>query len=252
MNSVIFSDCFSFIEINLDRYHHTDNRHGAPQHYIAYMKKGRAKIVSEEITLDVEEGDIFYIPMGLSYQSYWYGEPRIDFHSYGFSFFPDSDNKSFVLQKFNCRNEIKERIISLPLNSHRISSAALGELYSVLALLIPDMQTAKTGKAEQQYREIRRFMYRNPESRAFEIAKNCGISESRLYTVCKTVAGKTPLELKQEILLQKAKILLTTTDKSVQEISDTLGFSSTSYFRKALKKQCAMTPREIRKNAVIV
>ena len=114
------------------------------------------------------------------------------------------------------------------------------------------VRAEKAGKTEQQYREIRRFIYDHPESRASEIARNCGISESTLYSVCKSASGQTPLEIKQQILLDKARLLLTTTDKIVQEISDILGFSSTSNFRKALRKQCDMTPKEIRKNAAIV
>jgi transcriptional regulator GlxA family with amidase domain len=44
--------------------------------------------------------------------------------------------------------------------------------------------------------------------------------------------------------------MLTTTNKSVQEISDILGFSSTSYFRKILKLYTDKTPLKIRKEAV--
>ncbi|MBQ4116900.1 MAG: helix-turn-helix domain-containing protein [Clostridia bacterium] len=50
-----------------------------------------------------------------------------------------------------------------------------------------------------------------------------------------------------EILCEKAVTLLTTTDKSVQEISDMHGFSSTSYFRKILYRYTNNTPRDIRK-----
>ena len=252
LNSIIFSDCFRFAKICLDKYHHTDNRHGSPQHYIAYMKKGHARIVSQSRSIEVNEGDIFYIPMGLGYQSYWYGEPEIVFHSYGFSFFPDCESESFLLQKLVCNEELKNKIVSLPMNQRKVSSFVLSELYGILAELIPTMQTEKAGKTEQQYREIRRFIYDHPESRASDIARNCGISESTLYSVCKSASGQTPLEIKQQILLDKARLLLTTTDKSVQEISDILGFSSTSYFRKALRKQCDMTPKEIRKSAAIV
>ncbi|MBE6762725.1 MAG: AraC family transcriptional regulator, partial [Ruminococcaceae bacterium] len=60
---------------------------------------------------------------------------------------------------------------------------------------------------------------------------------------------KTPNQFRNEILCEKAISLLTTTNKSVQEISDTLNFSSTSYFRKILKAHTGKTPLEIRKKS---
>jgi AraC-like DNA-binding protein len=81
------------------------------------------------------------------------------------------------------------------------------------------------------------------------VAAYCHVSTSGLYSIFKKQLGKTPNELHAEILCEKAVSLLSTTDKSVQEISDTLGFSSTSYFRKILKKHTGKAPLEIRKEA---
>ncbi len=70
MNSILTYDAFRFYEINLHKYQHTDNRSGAPDHYIAIMNKGYCRLVSDNQTIEIDEGDAFYIPMGLSYQSY--------------------------------------------------------------------------------------------------------------------------------------------------------------------------------------
>lgn len=252
MNSIIFSDCFRFIEISLYKYHHTDNRRGSPQHYIAYMEKGNCRLVSSEHTVEVREGDIFYIPMGLGYQSYWYGNSEIRFHSYGFSFFPDAEHRNYILQKINCDSALKERVATIPMMQQAIDSRTLGEFYSILAELRPLMKTEPTGRDEHIYRLARKYIYDDPEARASELARLCGISETTLYSACKRASGKTPNGIRQEILSEKAALLLTSTDRSVQEISDMLGFSSTSYFRKMLKRETGKSPREIRKNSVIV
>lgn len=67
-----------------------------------------------------------------------------------------------------------------------------------------------------------------------DVSAYCEISESGLYPIFQRVFQKTPLEIKQEILCEKAVQLLTTTDLSVEEISNRLLFSSSSYFRKVL------------------
>ena len=75
--------------------------------------------------------------------------------------------------------------------------------------------------------------------------------EEALYTAFKR-HGSTPNQTRQELLVRKAKQLLTTTDSSVQEISDQLGFSSTSYFRKILHRQTGKTPTQIRREVLSV
>ena len=94
------------------------------------------------------------------------------------------------------------------------------------------------------------YMIEYPNSKISVIAKLFNVSESGIYILFKKHLNKTPNDIRLEILCEKAVLLLTTTDKSVQEISDTLGFSSTSYFRKTLKKCTDKTPREIRKSAI--
>ena len=44
--------------------------------------------------------------------------------------------------------------------------------------------------------------------------------------------------------------LLTTTDKTVEEISSLLRFSSAAYFRKVLRKHTGLTPKQIRKKSI--
>jgi len=81
------------------------------------------------------------------------------------------------------------------------------------------------------------------------LARLCNVSESGIYLLFKRELNKTPNQVRLEILCQRAVSLLTTTNKSVQEISDTLGFSSTSYFRKILKANSGKTPLQIRKES---
>lgn len=249
MNSILSYDAFLFVEINLNKYHHTDNRSGAPYHYIALMLKGNCKLVSENRTVEVTEGDVFYIPMGLPYQSYWQGENEISFISLGFRLFPEANEKSYCLQKLNCDNSIKNDIRNIKVNKI-INSGTIRDFFDILNRLLPSMETENLSRNEQIYKNARKYITRNTNCSAANIAKHCNVSESTLYLAFKTVVNKTPNEVKNEIICDKAVFLLSTTDKSVQEISDALGFSSTSYFRKTLNAYVGLTPREIRKTRV--
>ena len=97
--------------------------------------------------------------------------------------------------------------------------------------------------------QISEYISNNPNVRISELAKHCNVSEPGLYSIFKRNLNKTPNTIRNEILCEKAILLLTTTNKSIQEISEELSFSSTSYFRKILKSYTGKTPREIRKNS---
>ena len=246
MNELLFSKSFRFLRFQLDRYHYTDCSRGAPSHFFAYMEKGRCKIVSERGTREFEAGDVFYIPMGLKYQSYWYGDPEISFLSFAFSSFPDAEQKHYCLQKVPCDESLTDAFRTLPVGVP-VDCEILGRFYTAVSEALPLMRSGSFDSSKKIYRDALGYLYQNPQCTVPEMAEACHVSQSMLYAVFKKVAGKSPNALRQEILIDRAVQMLITTDRQVQEISDTLGFSSTSYFRKVLKEQIGKTPSEIRK-----
>lgn len=251
MNSTIFSESFLSREITRDTYHHSDNHIGAPWHYLAYMLKGHCRIVSDRDTIDVNEGDVFYIPYQLPYQSYWYGRPEIRFLSFAFRFFPEAEHDAYRLQIIPCEEELKTMVRTIP-TGPTMTSEALGSFYTALARLLPLMQQETRDKSDVLLLKAQNYLREHHDGTVRDIARHLEVGESTVYTLFKNGLGKTPNTVRQELLCEKAIFLLTTTDLSVQEISDTLGFSSTSYFRKTLKLHTGNSPREIRKTAHVM
>ena len=107
MNISFSSDSFNFLRIHFEKYHYTDNRKGSPLNYLAYMIKGRCRIVSPDRTIMVNEGDVFFIPKNISYQSFWFGDSDIDLLSFGFLEFDTKENLSINLQKIECDSVTK-------------------------------------------------------------------------------------------------------------------------------------------------
>ena len=69
MNDTLFTNSFAFFEAHRGKHAYTDMRAGTPLHYIAYMLRGKCKIVSADTEINASAGDFFYIPKGLPYQS---------------------------------------------------------------------------------------------------------------------------------------------------------------------------------------
>lgn len=247
MNNIQFSDSFHFSTFRREKYSYTDNRGGSPDHFIAYMHSGHCRIVTETYTVEIQEGDVFYIPYGIPYQSYWYGSDLICFDSYAFRFFPDSEEYDYPVQRIPHNEEILSLINRLYSGNHRTTCATIGTLYTLMSLLLPQMKVSHISRSKALISTAEKYLYNHPDVRASELAKHCGISESCLYAAFRHGAGMTPNELRQRVLTQKAEELLVSTDLSVETISEMLHFSSSSYFRKILKKHTGMTPEEIRK-----
>lgn len=248
MNDIFYYKNFCFNFFTFKQYKYTDKRTGSPFHYLAYIIKGHSKLVSDDISITVSPGELFYIPKGLSYQSYWNSEDDIQFLSFGFHHFPETGSKQFVLQKIDCDEQIKELIKNIPMKKEA-DSFVIGAFYTVLSKIVAHLESKPINKKNQILDTATRYIYDNPNCSVADVAAYCHISKSELYYIFKNKSDFTPNELIQKIRCEKAEAMLTTTDKLIQEISEALGFSSASYFRKILKFYTGKTPREIRNQA---
>lgn len=250
MNKINLYENFNFMRISLSTYHYTDNRQGSPKYFLARMLKGHARIVSEQGTIHIRQGDVFCIPKDLPYQSYWYGEEEIEFLSFGFLELNLWENLNFALQVVPCEAALVEKIMEIPLVGNRVDCRALSIFYDVMAQVLPLLKTGEEDREAGIVRRISACIRENPHLSLAEIARMCSISEPYLYALFRKINRTTPNEFRQKVLCEQGVQLLLTTDRKVEEISRMINFSSASYFRKVLKKHTGFTPREIRKNRV--
>ena len=215
--------------------------------YIARLLKGTAKIVSDKKTILIHEGDVFYIPKNLGYQSYWYGE-EINFLSIGFMDLGTMEGGPFELQVIPCKENLANRLSDIPTTGTKVSCEALCIFYDVMSRVIPLLSKDSESPSSHLAEKISQCIRDNPFSTLGDIATMCSVSEPQIYVVFKKIMHKTPNDYRQKVLCDKATELLITTDKNIEEISSILNFSSSSYFRKILKKHTGKTPREIRKS----
>lgn len=249
MNNTLFSNYFAFLDLRMEKYHYTDNRKGSPRHYIGLIRSGHARIVAKKRTIEVQAGQPFYIPKDLPYQSYWYADGPIRLDSYGFDIMPDAEDRIFQLQLLPEDPEILSLIDRLSADK-RISSHSLGIFFTLLEKIVPLLEPDVEDRFMQLFSSVEDFFYQFPDAQVADAAHHCNISESGLYAAFSRNGKMTPNELRQKILTQKAVELLTSTDLSMEDISSTLNFSSTSYFRKVLRKYTGKSPSQIRKNAL--
>ena len=252
MNNKKFFESFKFRAFSFNKGRYTDNftNNGLPSNYIVYLINGSAKIVSNQGTFFLKENDFFYIPKDCPYHSYWYTneDNSLQWYSIGFDYMPLSDGGNFLMQKISVTESAKELFIKITENL-TVNTENVGLFYLFLSKVTECMK--KNAKAyEASIEKAVKYMRINPNSKMKDVAKFCNISEATLYTLFKKRYKMPPNEIRQKILCEKAEELLITTSLSVEEISERLGFSSSSYFRKILKKHLNATPTSIRKKTV--
>ena len=114
-----------------------------------------------------------------------------------------------------------------------------------------EMDQAEFGDVDRGfYNHFHSFVSENLSNANLDIqqlSEEFNMSRVQLYRKCKSITGKSPVELIRLIRLKAATHLLHTTSKSVSEIAYEVGFSSPSYFAKCYKDQYNMSPTDIQK-----
>lgn len=217
-----------------------------PFHFIRRVQSGRVKILSEQCDLQLNEGDIFFIPKGLQYRVYWSSEnSKIAFSSFGFTFIPLATQANLRLQKLNCTPEELSLFLEIEQNME-VNPSSIGCLYRFLGAVLPKMDVDLNSRSDLIVNRALVYMQANTTYTVTDVARHCGVSECTLFLKFRNQLNQTPVEVRHQILCDKAITLLTTTDLSIEEISRRLRFSSSSYFRKILKKTTGQTPTQIR------
>jgi len=249
-NDIIFSRSFYFTTYRFLKYRHNDNSGGINNYYFAYMVRGRGRLSVENETVEISEGDIFFIPSGTKYHSYWYGDPEVEFISLGFTFFPNFEGRYYPVQAIKGSTEeidIMKRIAE----RNTVDAASVGDFYTLVARLLPNMTYKTSTRQGALVERAKRYIAANPTETVRDIARALAVSESALYLAFAAHSDISINDFKKETVLRRAKELLVSTDLSVEEIGRMLNFSSGAYFRKCFKEYFSLSPREMRRTGGI-
>lgn len=110
-------------------------------------------------------------------------------------------------------------------------------------------QKAQTWK-HQKVHEVAAYLMKHPETGESleELAKRFFISKSYLSRIFREVTSFTVNEFKNVSRIKKSQQLLASSDYSITEISDVLGFENLTYYERVFKKYSGMSPLKYRKS----
>lgn len=225
-----------------------------PFYTIAAILHGAADFTEDGRTSHVEDGDCIFVPLHSCYQSLWSGNPCTEMLSCHFllpascspiqnrRFFvqklPNSEKVFALVQKLFVIQEDAQKLFDVLETFYAICSQTFPQLDSQPApALSPRIQTA-VSFIEAHYREG--FSIR-------DVAAQCGLSESHLYSRFQKEVGLSPIAYKHCLAVTAAEQLLTAHDHlTIEEISERAGFESSTYFRRVFKSMTGCSPKAYR------
>ena len=117
------------------------------------------------------------------------------------------------------------------------------------APLVPSPAVASQQKGDRQIGKAIDFM-QAPRDRALNlatIAEAAGISPSHFARQFRATVGKAPHQYLIQIRIDRAKRLLSESDKGIAEIAFACGFASQEHLTRLFKRGCGLTPAGFRK-----
>jgi AraC-like DNA-binding protein len=93
----------------------------------------------------------------------------------------------------------------------------------------------------QRYRQLVEIWFRQHRPIS-DYAQELGVTTDRLHSICSSALARSPVQLLHERVVQEAKLRLERSARTVQEISDSLGFRDPTYFSHFFKRKTGFSP----------
>ena len=256
-NELCLSD-FGVQKVLTQQFMSYDAGKGKKESSFGFMVQGNGIFSSAFGNLEVNEGDLIYIPEGARYRSLSKGSPFVEYYCVHVSFRNDPASgrvdRRFGMQKIDTLSTpetgaVFAEMYELVRTGTMVSRArALHLFYGFFAEAAKHLKEAERPACSPCVDRALAYIeehFREDYSTA-DLAKHCLVSESQLYHLFKRELHTTPVEYKNEMKILASIEHLKEDALSVEEISFRLGFHSVSYFRRIFKNATGMTPKEFR------
>ena len=211
---------------------------GRPHAALSYRLKGRASFRIDGKTLDVEPGDIIFVPAAMSYKVEYSASESIVVHlldcNYG------------TAEKISAsdREQLEKRFLRM-LNvwqTHHSVNRTKSNIYDVLSYLESDIVALPP---ESDILECVRYIDEHYTETDVTIERLCTqyhISHSSLQRKFRKYFGMNPKEYITKLRMNRALDMLTAGGESIKAISYACGFEDEKYFSRVFKQAFGHSP----------
>ncbi len=239
------------VEHRFDKHHYCRGNNSRRKSRFGLIEEGSGVYMYLNRRLQVQKGDIVFIPEGVFCYSEWKGEPQIKVTYISCFMHYNAKPYEYVPQKLTCSPEVWDKLteISRLLGGDMTDELeAYSQFYAVLKTVIPHMHRHPMA-VDKTLQQAMAYItdHWDQDFPIAAVAKECCVSESKVYHLFKQYLGETPVHFLNSIRINNAIGYLESTDRSVSQISRAVGFRSENHFRKVFSDITGTTPLKFRK-----
>lgn len=222
-----------------------------PDHGFLYLSKGRLTYTFGDCVLAVKPGDIVYLPKGSKYDvEFDVRSGAVEDILINFDVVSDrefAETKDPVCFYNDRSGRLRSYFIDV-VNAYyekKKSFFTNMQLYRCMNALQEVLADAED-EALSQLRQGAAMLSENLELTVDEICEVLHVSRSSFQKRFKAYFGTAPAAYRLEKKIEKAKLLLETTDIPIKEIVVQLRFYDTAYFYRVFERRTSLTPGQYR------
>ena len=217
---------------------------------VAEFKLNNGKIIT------ATDNDLLYFPPDVTYKSTWLTSEDNETYAIHFSIMLNDVDLTLSDNVFKVLNDKNQTICSLFSDVYELSKQnnagnnikIKANFYEILHLLTPYLY----GKIENGYKNPIYFAINYIESNLYSeinvdnLAKLVNMCNSAFRQKFKQVTGVSPIKYKNNLLIKKAKTLLSSGEFTVSEVASQLNFNDIYYFSRLFKQVTGVSPNEFK------
>ena len=199
----------------------------------------------EHTELSSPDEPLEYIVLGINGLSFSNLTP-VSEGGHPFSFFNLRDEQKDILRYLNAMvQEATSQSMSYELVCHNLLEILL---IKILRHQHFDLEVGKQSKATKDISFIKHYLetYYHESIQLEDLASMTHLSRFYISHSFKKEIGMSPMEYLIAIRIRESKILLRTTNYSISQVADIVGFTTPTYFSKQFRKSTGISPTDYR------
>ena len=223
-----------------------------PDYGFLYLSKGVMTYSFDDQLIKLTAGDIIYLPKGSNYEANFdiktsiVENVLINFDVVGAAGFSEI-NKPVLI--FNDKSKNLSQFFYDIVNTYNENGKSFLTytlMYKCFYEIQKALQSQNENKEQTIFNQIASLVVEKPELSVEEVCTDLHMSRSMFQQKFKLFMGSSPVEYRTKKRIEKAKLLLETTDIPIKEIVEMLGFYDAAYFYKVFEKSTSLTPKQYR------
>lgn len=234
-----------------------------PYYIMSYHKAGRAKLRVGDRHYEIEPGTVICLPPNVEHDHYKDTKEETEFLWWHFTYdiagVMDALKMFDIPVTFRLRNterfeEVFHQFVQCTSGTSYLPQSILKQakalelLYLLLENALSKNEAELSGLSTSNFLGILSRIVRYPEQPVSlnELSQELHMHPTYISNRFKELFGKSPMQVHREMRVQRAKTLLISSEMSVTEIAQAVGFTEIPNFNRLFKSYVGLSPKQFR------